>query len=324
MIAHSGISIPFGLAESGEVYPMSRLHERNRELESQVEERTHELKVAIAELARSQGQLLQSEKMAAIGQLAAGVAHEINNPIGFVSSNLGTLKDYAEQLIALVDAHEKSASQSTPATRVALQEARDNADLPFLRDDVVALLAESRDGLERVKKIVQDLRDSSHIDSMEWVETDLNAGMETTLHIAAGEWKYKAEVIKLYGVLPPVRCHPGQINQVFMNLLVNAAQAIVSQGKITVRSGAEGAWVWASIEDTGNGMTPEQLKHIFEPFFTTKPVGKGTGLGLSISYDIVKKHKGHIDVTSEVGKGSIFTVWLPVNAVVKDAGNDCV
>jgi PAS domain S-box-containing protein len=271
-----------------------------------------ELKLLNDKLAQSQGQLLQSEKMAAVGQLAAGVAHEINNPIGFVNSNLGTLKDYVERLLVLVDNYERSAMASSVAQSAELQAARKDADLPFLRDDVVALLAESRDGLERVKKIVQDLRDFSRIDSGEWNEADLNAGLESTLNVARNELKYKSEVIKKYGELPPVRCHLGQINQVFLNLLVNAAQAIEGRGDITLSSGVEGPWVWVSVEDTGKGMTPEVLKRIFEPFFTTKPVGKGTGLGLSLAYDIVKNHGGRIDVASEPGRGTRFQVWLPV------------
>jgi two-component system NtrC family sensor kinase len=285
---------------------------RLRGLVEQLGSNNAELKLLNDKLAQSQGQLLQSEKMAAVGQLAAGVAHEINNPIGFVNSNLGTLKDYVERLLVLVDNYERSAIASSAAQSAELQAARKEADLAFLRDDVVALLAESRDGLERVKKIVQDLRDFSRIDSTEWNEADLNAGLESTLNVVRNELKYKAEVVKNLGDLPPVRCHLGQINQVFMNLLVNAAQAIEERGTINLASGADGPWAWVSVEDTGKGMTPEVLKRIFEPFFTTKPVGKGTGLGLSLAYDIVKKHGGRIEVQSEPGQGTRFQVWLPV------------
>jgi signal transduction histidine kinase len=250
--------------------------------------------------------------MAAIGQLAAGVAHEINNPIGFVNSNLGTLKNYVERLLGLIDAYDqcivKNAVQS-PQLAAAKQE----ADLGFLRDDIVALLGESRDGLDRVKKIVQDLKDFSHIDEAELQEADLNAGIESTLNVVWNELKYKADVVKEYGQLPPVRCIPGQLNQVFMNLLINAAQAIDQHGTITVRSGTKGDQVWIEVVDSGRGMPPEVKKRMFEPFFTTKPVGKGTGLGLSLSYDIVvKKHDGRFEVDSEPGKGSTFRVWLPV------------
>lgn len=271
-----------------------------------------ELKLVNIKLEQSQVQLLHSEKMAAVGQLAAGLAHEINNPIGFVNSNLGTLKGYVEKLIFLIDAYERSADANDTATDAALKAACEMADMAFLRNDVVALLGESRDGLERVRKIIQDLRDFSRIDSPDWQEVDLNVGMESTLNVAWNDLKYKAVVVKRYGELPPVRCHPGQINQVFMNLLVNAAQAIEGLGKITLSSGAEGPWAWVGVEDTGKGMTQAVMKHIFEPFFTTKPVGKGTGLGLSMAYDLVKKHGGRIDVTSEPDQGSYFKVWLPV------------
>jgi signal transduction histidine kinase len=312
MIAHSGISIPFGQAEGGEIYPMRSLRERNLKLEALVADRTHALQAANDELAQSQGQLLQSEKMAAIGQLAAGIAHEINNPIGFVKSNLGTLKEYVEQLFALLDAYESAATTSSTDASAALQAAREKADIDFLRNDVVALLGESRDGLERVRKIVQDLRDFSRIDNPDWQAADLNGGLESTLNVVWNELKYKAEVVKSYGELPPVRCHLGQINQVFMNLLVNAAQAIEDRGTITLSSGADGPWAWVSVEDTGKGMTSDVMKRIFEPFFTTKPVGKGTGLGLSLAYDMVKKHGGRIDVSSQPGQGTCFKIWLPI------------
>lgn len=286
-------------------------HEQNN-LTRELTLKNADLKLLNTKLEQSQVQLLQSEKMAAVGQLAAGVAHEINNPIGYVNSNLGTLKSHVEELLFLIDVYERCADANGTATDPALQAAREKADIGFLRDDVVALLAESRDGLERVRKIVQDLRDFSRIDSPDWQEADLNAGLESTLNVVWNELKHKAEVVKSYGELPPVRCHLGQVNQVFMNLLANAVQAFEDRGKITLSSGAEGPWAWVSVEDTGKGMTPEVMKRIFEPFFTTKPVGKGTGLGLSLAYDIVKKHGGRIDVSSQPGQGTSFKVWLPV------------
>ncbi|MDD5249820.1 MAG: ATP-binding protein [Rhodocyclaceae bacterium] len=298
----------------------------NLGLEQKVAERTRELTAANARLAteqkelatllvkmeEAQNQILQSEKMAAIGQLAAGVAHEINNPIGFVNSNLGTLKNYVERLLGLVDSYDqcvvKNAVQS-PQLAAAKQE----ADLDFLREDVAALLGESREGLDRVKKIVQDLKDFSHIDQAELQDAEINAGLESTLNVVWNELKYKADIVKEYGELPPVRCIAGQMNQVFMNLLINAAQAIDQHGTITIRTGKENGEVWIEVVDSGRGMPAEVKKRVFEPFFTTKPVGKGTGLGLSLSYDIVvKKHGGRFEVESEPGKGSTFRVWLPV------------
>ncbi|WP_374326022.1 bacteriohemerythrin [Azonexus sp.] len=294
----------------------------NASLEERVSARTHELAEAnhkletehqeltalLRKVEEAQQQLLQSEKMAAIGQLAAGVAHEINNPIGFVNSNLSSLKNYVSQLLAVIAAYEGGDGAAVATARRA-------ADLDFLREDLPALLAESQEGLNRVTRIVQDLKDFSRVDQTEHQSADLNAALQSTLNVVRNELKYKAEVVLELGDIPAVDCVPAQINQVFMNLLVNAAQAIPEHGRITVRSGIENAGVWFEIEDTGRGMSDAVRQRIFEPFFTTKPVGKGTGLGLSISYDIiVKKHRGHIDVQSEPGKGSRFRIWLPIQA----------
>lgn len=286
----------------------AQLEQANRELESE----RRELEMLLSKIEEAQQQLLQSEKMAAIGQLAAGVAHEINNPIGFVNSNLGTLKNYINRLLELVGVYETTlATGDRRALDVALRE----ADLEFLREDLPALLAESQEGLGRVTKIVQDLKDFSHVGETEFQPADLNSAMESTLNVVWNELKYKAEVIRELGELPAIECVPAQINQVFMNLLVNAAHAIELRGKITVRSGCENGYAWFEVSDTGKGMTPEVKNRIFEPFYTTKPVGQGTGLGLSISYDIiVKKHAGRIDVSSEPGHGTTFRLWLPIHA----------
>ena len=269
----------------------------------QLRRRWLELAGKVQELQDTQSQLLQSEKMASIGQLAAGVAHEINNPIGFVNSNLRSLNNYSQQLISLLE--RCRAGQASEADFQA-------ADFDYLKADLGDLLRESADGLERVKKIVADLKDFSRVDQAEWQATDLNAGIESTLNVVWNELKYKAEVIRDYGTLPPVNCIAAQINQVVMNLLVNAAHAIPEHGTITVRTGHDASWAWIEISDTGCGMTPATQRRIFEPFFTTKPVGKGTGLGLSLSYDIVRKHGGHIEVRSEVGVGSTFQIRLPL------------
>lgn len=268
----------------------------NATLESRILERTRELE-------KSQSQLLQSEKMASIGQLAAGVAHEINNPIGFVNSNLGTLERYVSDLLRVADV----AGESPAATALSKE-----IDLPFLREDITALLAESRDGLERVRKIVANLKDFSHVDEAEWQHADLIAGLESTLSVVWHELKYKADIVRELVPLPLVHCIPAQINQVFVNLLINAAQAIPSHGTITLKSGQQGEQVWIEISDTGVGMTDEVKRHIFEPFFTTKPVGSGTGLGMSLAYDIIHKHDGRFDVDSAPGAGSRVRLWLPV------------
>ena len=283
------------------------LHENERINRDLTRER-EEQRVLIRKLEEAHNQLLQSEKLASIGQLAAGVAHEINNPIGFVNSNLGTLSRYFGDLKAVIDAY-----RSGDAGRIAA--AVEAADLEFLLDDARDLLDESLDGLGRVKKIVQDLRDFSRVDRGGREPTDLNAALASTLRVAAGQLGAGTEIVTEFGELPPVVCDAARINQVFLNLLLNAAQAIAGQGRITVRSGRDDDGVWVSVEDTGCGIAPEIRDHIFEPFFTTRPVGQGTGLGLSTCHDIVvKEHGGRIDVDSQPGRGSVFRVRLPLTA----------
>ena len=262
----------------------------------------------------AQHQLLQSEKLASIGQLAAGVAHELNNPIGFVYSNMGTLNGYVKDLLEITDQFEKAAEaipSAPPAVRQAQALLRDK-DFEYLKEDIGNLIEESRDGLDRVRKIVQDLKDFSRVGDTDWQWADLHPGLESTLNIVWNELKYKATVHKDYGDIPQIRCIPSQLNQVFMNLLVNAGHAIEEKGDIALRTGREGDQVWVEVEDTGKGIAEENLTRIFDPFFTTKPVGKGTGLGLSLAYGIVTRHQGHIEVHSAVGKGTRMRVWLPI------------
>ena len=288
---------------------MRLLRDSNRQLEK----RGVEQQQLIAKLHEAQNQLLQSEKMASIGQLAAGIAHEINNPIGFINSNIGSLERYLNSVFQVVDAYETARQAlGERAECAAVGALRRETDFEFLREDIFTLMHETRDGVARVKKIVQDLKDFSHVDEAEWQWADLHKGLDSTLNVVWNELKYKAEVIKEYGELPAVECLPFQINQVFMNLLVNAAHAIAERGTITLRTGGVGDEVWVEIADTGHGIAPEHLGRIFDPFFTTKPVGKGTGLGLSLSYGIVQKHHGRIEVTSGTGCGTSFRVVLPV------------
>jgi signal transduction histidine kinase len=265
------------------------------------------------QLQDAQTQLLQSEKMASIGQLAAGVAHEINNPIGYVFSNLGSLERYLEDLLRLVAWYVLQEGAIAPEARAELKLLKEGIDLEFLRDDVRTLLSETREGVVRVRRIVQDLKDFSRAGSAdEWQWVDLRTGLESTLNMAHNELKYKATVVRDFAMLPEIHCLPSQLNQVFLNLLVNAAQAIEGFGTITVRTGSSADELWVEVEDTGKGIAPEHLGRIFDPFFTTKPVGHGTGLGLSLSYGIVQKHGGRIDVASAPGQGSRFRVVLPI------------
>jgi PAS domain S-box-containing protein len=269
------------------------------------------------QLEQAKSQLLQSEKMAAIGLLAAGVAHEINNPVGYVNSNLGTLEKYLADIFVALDKYDSMEVllDAGSPLREELRQLRSRVDLDYLRTDIKALIAESHQGLERIKKIILDLKDFSRSEVDEqWVWADVHHGLDTTLNVVWNELKYKCEVVKEYGELPDIYCLPSQLNQVFMNLLVNAAQAIEVRGRITIRTGAEGERVWVEVSDSGHGIPPEIIPRLFDPFFTTKPVGLGTGLGLSVSYKIVEKHHGKIEVHSEPGKGSTFRVWLPVQS----------
>jgi two-component system, NtrC family, sensor kinase len=287
------------------------------------------------ELQDAQSQLLQSEKLASIGQLAAGMAHEINNPIGFVQSNLGTLENYIRDLFTIIQAYETCEASLPPeiTPHGDVVNLKRQLDLAYLKTDIPALLSESREGIARVRKIVQDLKDFSRLDSSpDWQYADLHQGIESTLNIVQNEIKYRADVVKEYGEIPAIECLPSQLNQVFMNLLVNAAHAIEGpRGSITLRTGCVAATaneadnsatdnnheadckaVWIEVVDTGKGIPAELVSRIFDPFFTTKAVGKGTGLGLSLAYGIIQKHNGRIEVTSEVGKGSTFRITLPV------------
>jgi signal transduction histidine kinase len=249
--------------------------------------------------------------MASIGVLAAGVAHEINNPVGFVNSNLSSLQRYLQSLMRLLDAYELREQHLPEGDRSELNALRKEIDADYLREDLGSLLSESMDGLDRIKRIVQDMKDFSHVGGGDVLVANLETGLDSTLNVVWNELKYKAEVIKEYGGVPEIECIPSQLNQVFMNLLVNAAHAIDNRGRITVRTSYENEMVTVSVSDTGSGIAAENLGRIFEPFFTTKPVGKGTGLGLSLSYSIVQKHGGRIEVDSEIGKGTTFRVILP-------------
>ena len=279
-----------------------------------IDKKNSELQNAFDALRATQSQVVQQEKMASIGQLAAGVAHEINNPIGFVTSNLGTLQKYLGRMAEFLQAQAEIFPRKADDDRaLRLAEIRRQLKIEPILEDLPNLLAESLDGVERVRKIVQNLKSFSRIDQSDYSMTDINQCLDDTLNIIWNELKYKCTVKKKYGDLPRTRCYPQQLNQVFMNLLVNAGQAIETKGEIVITTRARGAEITIAIADSGLGIPPENLGRIFAPFFTTKEVGKGTGLGLSIVYDIVtKKHGGKIEVASELGKGTTFVVTLPV------------
>ena len=296
---------------------MWRIARRGR-LEASLKNRVEELVQANQHLSEMQLQLLQSEKMASIGQLASGVAHEINNPIGFVKSNLGSLGGYVNSLLEIVRAYEDVEHIQGAAVARALQEIeqrKKDIDYEFLVDDVKKLIDESVEGVQRVSQIVADLKNFSRTGDVAVEPADLQAGIESTINVVWNQLKYKVDVVREYVPLPLVSCVASQINQVVMNLLTNAGQAIAERGTITVRTGVEADTVWIEVQDTGCGIAPDKQARIFEPFYTSKPVGQGTGLGLSISFGIVQRHGGSITVKSEHDVGSTFRVTLPISHV---------
>jgi signal transduction histidine kinase len=280
------------------------------------------LEALTGELRENQAQLVQSEKMAAIGHLAAGVAHEINNPVGYVTSNLGTLREYVAVFKELVAEYGRADSALRGGDRSGALAALDRVaairreqDLDFILEDVDQLLDDSAEGTRRVAEIVQGLKGFARSDEQQVREASVNDCLEATLKVVWNELKYKCSVEKRLGPVPAISCYPGKLNQVFMNLLVNAAQAIPGRGEVTVESGTEGDQVFVRVSDTGEGIPAERLERIFEPFFTTKQPGRGTGLGLAISRSIVEEHGGRLEVASREGRGTAFTVRLPVEGL---------
>jgi signal transduction histidine kinase len=263
------------------------------------------------QLADAHSQLLESERMSAIGQLAAGVAHEINNPVAFVTSNMNSLDGYLQQLFELTEASAGVEAELPDHARKKMATLRRDMDVEFLKTDALTLIAENKNGLARVTNIVRDLQDFACVGETEWQPYDLHRGLESTLNLIQGRIA-NAQLVKEFGPLPEVECLPSEINRVFMNLLLNAAQAILGQGQITLKTGVHNGIVYVSISDSGCGISPVNLSRVFDPFFTDKPIGQGTGLGLSLSYGIVQRHHGRIEVESELGRGSTFRVWLPV------------
>ena len=307
---------------------ITELSQLNEDLEERVKNRTDELRVArdaseeaLKKLQQAQAQLVQNDKMASVGQLSAGIAHEINNPTGFVLSNLKTLEEYINDIRCLITEYDTLlqrcvgiSDEDVSCIVKNIEKFKEKIDVVFLLHDIAQIFKETQDGMRRISKIVRDMKEFSHAGSDKPEYTDVNKGLESTLNIVWNEIKYKAEVKTLYGDIPHVMCYPQQLNQVFMNILVNAAHAIEGRGVITLRTFSENGNVVIEISDTGKGISPEHLSRIFEPFFTTKPVGMGTGLGLSVAYAIIKKHNGEITVDSKVGAGTRFQVCIPVEA----------
>lgn len=291
------------------------LKHHREHLEHLVAQKTRELVETYADLKKVHNQMLEQEKMASIGQLAAGVAHEINNPAGFIGSNLGSLQKYVNKLIEGLAFMEQSLKKIDNAELQAeVKTKKRQLKLDFVQEDINDLINESKDGIDRIATIVRNLKSFSRAKSDKQEPIDLQEALESAINIAWNEIKYKAKVKKEYQTLPLVTCFPQQLGQVFVNLLVNAAQAIEDQGVITLKTRREKNWAVVEICDTGSGITEEHLAKLFEPFFTTKEVGKGTGLGLSICHDIIQKHHGLIEVDTTPGIGTCFTIKLPETA----------
>jgi signal transduction histidine kinase len=284
-----------------------------REENDEITRKNLRLNETLAALKGAQAKVLHQEKMASIGLLAAGVAHEISNPIGFIHSNLSTLGKYLSRIVRFLAVQSGCIAAGAPPEQVGfVRQEQAGLKIDYIVKDLEDLVRESLEGAERVQSIVADLKSFSRVDESDYRPADLNESLRSTINIAWNEIRHKATLQKELGEIPRTRCYPQQMSQVFMNLLVNAAHAIEGRGVITVRSWKEGGYVCVSVADTGRGIPEENLNRIFEPFFTTKEAGRGTGLGLSIACDIVKKHNGEIAVRSEAGKGTVFTVRIPV------------
>ncbi|HBL10090.1 MAG TPA: PAS domain-containing sensor histidine kinase [Cyanobacteria bacterium UBA11162] len=292
--------------------------------EAREREKAQQLEIALRELQRTESKLIQNEKMVSLGQLVAGVAHEINNPVGFIYSNINPANEYALDLLDLITLYQ----QQYPHPSAEIQEIIKAIDLDFVKEDFPRLLASMREGANRIQEIVLSLQNFSHLDKAEMKEADLHKGLDSTLLILQHRLKQQSnrpaiQVIKNYGQLPPVECYPGQLNQVFMNILSNAIDALETMiqeevsfsPQIRIRTQVNHCekTVAIAIADNGPGIPPHIKKHLFDPFFTTKPVGRGSGLGLSISYSIiVEKHQGELECRSQIGKGTEFVIKLPI------------
>ncbi len=271
-----------------------------------------DLELAHQQLKESQSQLLQNEKMASVGQLAAGVAHEINNPMGFIAGNLRTLQKYADRLGNFITAQKAALSAGAGHDASELNALEKKLKIGYLLEDTQDLINESLDGAERVQVIVKNLKTFSRVDQNLTQTVDLHECLDSTINIVWNELKYKVELEKDYGDLPLITCQPQQLSQVFMNLLINGSHAIVEKGRMKIVTSADADSVYVAISDDGCGIEEDHLKRIFEPFFTTKEVGKGTGLGLSMVFDIIKSHHGEISVKSVPEEGTTFTIKLPI------------
>jgi len=283
-----------------------------RKYKEDLETRNVELARRKADLERVQAQLVQSEKMASLGQLAAGVAHELNNPAGFILSNMSALPEYVQRLEKVLSSYD--AASLSPMDIEVVAAAKRAVDYDHILSDLNSIATDSFSGAERIQGIVQNLRLFSRLDEAELKEVDVHEGIESTIRLLSRYYTSPSIALhRVYGDLPRINCYAGQLNQVWMNLLVNAAQAIgEGSGEVSIKTSSQEQTVAVSVSDTGSGIAPEHINRIFDPFFTTKPVGEGTGLGLSISHGIIVRHGGSLSVESAVGRGTTFNIVLLV------------
>ncbi|MBK7301467.1 MAG: ATPase [Moraxellaceae bacterium] len=319
------LSEDFIITQAGRYVGMGAVLHLLSAMEKQISQSAQDLNKAYKQLSSSQAQLVQSEKMAALGQMVAGVAHEINTPLGYVNNNVEMMREFFAQMSFMLQAHERVANTIlSPNTSdvdiaeslAALDDAKADIDLTQWFADLDSLFNDTFYGVEQISELVSGLKDFSRLDQAVMDNISLNDCVENALLIARNTLKYKVEVIKRLEVLPHIRCTASQINQVLLNLFTNAAQAIGDKGYLLIKTWSDEQQVYVSVQDTGKGIEPQNLAKIFDPFFTTKPVGQGTGLGLSISYKIIQQHGGSIRVVSQVGKGTRFVIALPRHAVL--------
>ena len=317
------ITEDFIITNGGEYYGVGFVINLLRGLENKLITKNNSLALSFTQLQASQSQLVQSEKMASLGQMVAGVAHEINTPLGYVQNNIEMAQTAYAQLSSLNDEYEKLILllQSPEMDEVAMhnqfsqiQDKRTALTAAFPRDDMQGLFSDTLYGLGQISEIVSNLKNFSRLDQAVVSNIDINQCVDSTLIIANNLIKHKVEVIRDFGTLPKVSCAPSQINQVLLNLVTNAAHAIEGRGRIMISTLSDGQFVHIIVKDNGKGIPEDHLSKIFDPFFTTKPVGEGTGLGLSITFKIIRDHQGYIRVKSQVGKGTAFCVSLPIAA----------